>query len=526
MAVPEEGVLPPTERVVTHRHGDGDVHTHHPGLAVELERARGATVAREDRCAVAVGIVVHQRERLLVAARAHHGQHRPEDLVAVAVHLRRDVVDQRDAEEEAVGHAVEAVLAAVLDDRRALLLSRGEVARDLVAMLARDEGAHLGLGFEAVADLHQRQPPPDGVDERVGDVADGHDHRDRHAALTGGSVGGGNRRVGRHVEVRVGQHHHVVLGTAQRLHALPVGRTRRVDVLRDGCGSDETDRPDARVLEQAVHHDLVAVDHVEDAIGQARLLQELRDVHRCPRILLGRLQDERVPARDGVGEHPHGHHGREVERRDARHHPKRLTDREDVHAGGRLLRESTLQQVRDAGRELDVLQAARHLAHGVGEHLAVLLGDEPRDVLAMLMQRLADPEQDVGPFRQRRPAPAGERLLRGRDGGVHLAGAREVDLVRLPARGRVEHGAGAPGLAGDGLPSDPMADAIHGHHSPAAGRQVRARSSSARRLGRSGPPYAVPMVPEARRDPFRRARARFPPGAEPAAEGAIRCSSA
>ena len=49
-------------------------------------------------------------------------------------------------------------------------------------------------------------------------------------------------------------------------------------------------------------------------------------------ILLGRLQDERVPAGDRVREHPHGYHRREVERRDPGHHAERLPEREHVDA--------------------------------------------------------------------------------------------------------------------------------------------------------------------------------------------------
>ena len=44
-----------------------------------------------------------------------------------------------------------------------------------------------------------------------------------------------------------------------------------------------------------------------------------------------------------------------------------------VDAGGDVLREAALEQVRDAAGELDDLQAAGDLARGVGGHLAVLL---------------------------------------------------------------------------------------------------------------------------------------------------------
>ena len=65
--------------------------------------------------------------------------------------LGRDVVEQRHAEEEAVASGSR--LAAVHDDRRALLGAALDVRRDLVAVLARHERAHLDAVFEAVADL-------------------------------------------------------------------------------------------------------------------------------------------------------------------------------------------------------------------------------------------------------------------------------------------------------------------------------------------------------------------------------------
>ena len=64
---------------------------------------------------------------------------------------------------------------------------------------------------------------------------------------------------------------------------------------------------------------------------------------RRGRILLRRLQHERVAARDRGRPHPHGHHRREVERRDARDDAERLPDRVHVDAGRRLLRELALQ---------------------------------------------------------------------------------------------------------------------------------------------------------------------------------------
>ena len=74
------------------------------------------------------------------------------------------------------------------------------------------------------------------------------------------------------------------------------------------------------------------------------------------------LSTKVLPQRDGDRVHPHRHHGREVERRDAGAHAERLAEGEDVDAGGDLVGVVALEQLRDAAGELDHLEAALHLA--------------------------------------------------------------------------------------------------------------------------------------------------------------------
>jgi hypothetical protein len=237
----------------------------------------------------------------------------------------------------------------------------------------------------------------------------------------------------------------VVLRAAEGLDALAGLRARLVDVAGDRRRANERHGRNVRVLEDPVDRDLVAVDDVEHAGRNARLGQELGEVERGRRILLGRLQDERVAARDRVREHPHRDHRREVERRDAGHDAERLADLVDVDAGGHLLRVAALHQVRHAGRELQVLEAAGDLAERVRRDLAVLRGQVRRDLAPMRLDQVPDPEHDLGPLRQRRRAPAWEGGLCGGHRGVDLLDRGEVDLARDRAGRRVEHVAAAPG---------------------------------------------------------------------------------
>ena len=97
---------------------------------------------------------------------------------------------------------------------------------------------------------------------------------------------------------------------------------------------------------------------------------------RHRRVLLARLQDEGVAARERDREHPQRHHRREVERRDAGHHAERLPHRVAVDAGADFFGELALEQLRNAGGELDHLDAPLHLAGGVRRDLAVFGGDD------------------------------------------------------------------------------------------------------------------------------------------------------
>ena len=217
-------------------------------------------------------------------------------------------------------------------------------AGDLVAVLARHERAHLDALLEAVADLDLRQAQLDRVDELVARVADGHDLGDRHAALAGRAVGRAHRRVGGHVDVGVGEDDHVVLRPAERLHALAVLRPGLVDVARDRGRADEADRGDVGMLEHRVDRDLVAVHDVEDAVRDAGLLEQLGRPDRRRRVLLGRLEHERVAAGERRRPHPHRDHRGEVERRDPGDDAERLPDRVDVDPGRGLLGHVALEQ--------------------------------------------------------------------------------------------------------------------------------------------------------------------------------------
>ena len=250
----------------------------------------------------------------------------------------------------------------------------------------------------------------------------------------------------------------MVLGAPERLHPLAVAGAGLVDVARDRGAPHEADRSDIRVLQDGIDRDLVAVDDIEDAVRDARLVKQIGHEVGGRWVLLGRLEDERVARREGRREHPHRDHRREIERGDAGHDAKRLADLVDIHAGAHLLAETALEQVRDPGREFEVLDATGDLAQRVRRDLAVLGGQMRRELVTAGVHEVPDPEHDLRALRQRRGTPGRERRLGRGDRGPDLVDRGEIDRLRLRAGGRIEDRAFAPGRPGDDPAIDPVAD--------------------------------------------------------------------
>ncbi len=216
------------------------------------------------------------------------------------------------------------------------------------------------------------------------------------------------------------------------------------------------------MLEERVDGNLVAVDDVEDAVGKTRLLEQLGREEGRRRILLRRLEHERVAARERRRPHPHRDHRREVERRDPRDHTERLADRVDVDAARHLFAHPALQKMRHAAAELDHLEPARDLPRRVRKNLAVLAREVLCDLLTPRMEELTNREEELGPLRERQRPPRGQCLPRGLDRQVDLLHRREIDRARLLTRRRVEHRPCAARPTRVGRSRDPVVDRLDG----------------------------------------------------------------
>ena len=97
----------------------------------------------------------------------------------------------------------------------------------------------------------------------------------------------------------------------------------------------------------------------------------------------------------------------------------------------------------------------------VGERLAVLGGEQPRELVELALHQLEKLEQHARAPLRIGGGPGRLRGLRNRDGVRDLGALGEGDLGLHLAGIGIEHVAGAAGSAGDLLAADEMADLTH-----------------------------------------------------------------
>ena len=481
LRVTEQRILPAAEGEVPDRHGNGHVDADHPDLRLPLEPTRGSAVVGEDRGAVAILRRVDESEPLVVGGHAHNGEHRSEDLVLVDIRIGGDVVDERGSEPESARLTVDLDTATV--DHEGSPVTRGdvEVAGDLVAVLLGDERSHVAVAG-TVADLQPSHPRGDLSDQFIGDRLDRNHDTDGHASLPRRTETGVHGRVGDEVEVCVGQHEHVVLGTTEGLH--PLARRCRclVDVLGDRSRTDKADGGDIRMVQQGVDRLLIAVHHVQHAIRKPGLREQLGHENRGRRVFLARLQHHRVSQRDRKGEEPQRHHRRKVERADDPDHAERLAGRVDVDACRHVLAVLPFRKVRRCSRELHHLEASGDFPESIGEHLAVLVREDGGQLLLASVEQLAEREHHTLALRPRRTRPGGESRLRRLHRHVHIRRRSQPHLLRHRPDRRVVHRSGASGLTDESGAIDKVIENAHGSHGRGHAFAFRAMSHPLRIL--------------------------------------------
>ncbi len=210
--------------------------------------------------------------------------------------------------------------------------------------------------------------------------------------------------------------------------------------------------------QQGVNHDLVALHHIENAVGQPGLLQQIGHEQRCRRITLARLQNERVARCNGHRKHPARHHAREVERRDAGDDAQRLARGPVVDTRRNLLGVVALQQLRDAAGKLDDVDTARHFPLRIRKHLAVFGRDDGCELVAVFVHQFEETQHDPRAADRRRIAPLRECRLRARHCSFHVRRIAQKQRARSRAGSRIEDGLSASAGARDALAVNEMSD--------------------------------------------------------------------
>ena len=111
-----------------------------------------------------------------------------------------------------------------------------------------------------------------------------------------------------------------------------------------------------------------------------------------------------------------------------------------------------------AAGEFDDFLAAADLAERVGEHLAVLGGDDGGQLLLAGVEQLAEREEDRGALGDRGVAPGGEGRAGGLDDGARVGDVGQRDLAGHLAGGGVGDGGGPVAAAGEVLATGPVTD--------------------------------------------------------------------
>ena len=142
------------------------------------------------------------------------------------------------------------------------------------------------------------------------------------------------------------------------------------------------------------------------------VVQQFRGARRRHRNFFGRLQDEGVSAGDGEREHPHRHHRREIERRDARANAQRLADGLLNRCRARRFRANRPSSGWACRRRPPPSGSRGAPSLRVVERLAVFGGENARDVVGVLFEQRLVAIEHLHAIDHRHFAPFQKRLMR------------------------------------------------------------------------------------------------------------------
>ena len=216
-----------------------------------------------------------------------------------------------------------------------------------------------------------------------------------------------------------------------QVRSLEVPGGEFADAAADRGRAGEADDPHQRVGDQRLADVGAAGQHVQQAVGQAGLLEDPgEDDAAGDRRARVRLEHDRVAERERRGDRADGQDLREVERRDHANHADRHPLGE---AEARLLARQQLAvgAGRERGRLVDLLDGHVGLELGGGADLAGLPDHPALDLGGVLLPESGRPAKDRGPLGVRRGRPGRLRLARLPDRAGNVGRGRDADAAEL-----------------------------------------------------------------------------------------------
>ena len=391
--------------------------------------------------------VVGALDRLVLAVEAVERDDRAEGLLAEALHVGRDALEDGGLEDE---RAEVGPRLAAGEHARALGDGVLDVGGHGVELGLRDERAHVDAPVEAGAERHRLGAGDEGVDEAVVDLVGDEEALHRDAELPGVGEHGPYGALRRAVHVGVAQDEHRVLAAQlQRAADQPVGALAG-DQPAGGGGAGEADvvgGADQRAADLGAGpgHDLPQVG------GDPRLLEQLRGQQGGEHGLRVGLGHDGVAGQqrgDAVAQrHRQGVVPRRDDADDALGHPADLgTGQHREHAADALGVEVL---VRGAGVVARGEGEVGDLEVGVLAGLARLPDHEVDELDLAVEQQVVEAQQRGGAVVDRRRGPGHLRLAGAGEGRGHVGRARLRDVRQRRAADRGEHGVRLAGRARD-----------------------------------------------------------------------------
>mmetsp|Transcript_22684 Transcript_22684/g.40992 ORF Transcript_22684/g.40992 Transcript_22684/m.40992 type:complete len:305 (+) Transcript_22684:601-1515(+) len=197
-----------------------------------------------------------------------------------------------------------------------------------------------------------------------------------HATLAGRTKGGPRNGLDGSRPVGIGKECGMILGAQVALGSFSIRRGSGMNVFTHMVAPHKGNGLNGRSVTEKIHHGFGSMHNVEDTIGQARLLRQLRQHHGGTWRLFTGFQQEGIPRRTCHGKHPKRNHGRKVKGRNSRTDPQGHAIAHTIHATADTGQRFPHETVSSAAGGLDHFEAPKHIAPCIGQSLSLFLSNE------------------------------------------------------------------------------------------------------------------------------------------------------